>query len=170
MMFQLAFAGKGRIFNWFMNGKQTMTFAPVIAAVAPPLLLFGGLFALAAWLFSDTDKKKAEKAPDNAALLRKPLSNSFNSSGNSGQNPCVPASSIPATTENPVASPIKTITRENMAAIFNHGARKLDRKAAVIALRAFGFGKSAAYEALSPNGRFSSWLHCAPDGKITWKD
>jgi hypothetical protein len=30
-------------------------------------------------------------------------------------------------------------------------------------------GKSAAYAALTPDGRFASWLQFAPDGLITWK-
>src|SRR5271154_6745793 len=32
-----------------------------------------------------------------------------------------------------------------------------------------GVGKSAAYEALSPNGQFSAWLQFAPDGLISWE-
>jgi hypothetical protein len=40
---------------------------------------------------------------------------------------------------------------------------------AVKALKRLHFGKSAAYEALSPNGRFADWLQVAPDGIITWR-
>jgi hypothetical protein len=42
-----------------------------------------------------------------------------------------------------------------MAEIFDYGRRKSDRKAAVTALKALGFGKSAAYQALSADGRFA---------------
>jgi hypothetical protein len=56
-----------------------------------------------------------------------------------------------------------------MAEIFQYGRRKLDRKAAVTALKALGFGKSAAYEALSIDGRFAPRLQFAPDGIIAWK-
>jgi hypothetical protein len=36
------------------------------------------------------------------------------------------------------------------------------------ALKKLGFGKTAAYDALSEDGRFSAWLQYAPDGIITW--
>ena len=67
--------------------------------------------------------------------------------------------------------PIKKpgITREDVATVFQHGARPLTRTAAVAALRKLGFGMTASYAALLPDGRFSSWLQFAPDGKITWK-
>ena len=63
----------------------------------------------------------------------------------------------------------KFITREHMATIFYRGARALTRTEAVEALKKLGFGKTAAYEALLENGRFSAWLQFAPDGIITWK-
>ena len=63
----------------------------------------------------------------------------------------------------------KFVTREDLAAVFQRGARALTRTAAVAALKNLGFGKTAAYDALSPDGRFSAWLQCAPDGIITWK-
>jgi hypothetical protein len=79
----------------------------------------------------------------------------------------------------PVIPPTKTtatipsmnrrfITREHLAVIFKNGACLLDRKTAVAALQSLGFGKTAAYAALSPDGRFSTWLLCAPDGIMTW--
>jgi hypothetical protein len=37
-------------------------------------------------------------------------------------------------------------------------------------LKKLGFGKTAAYAALTPNGRFSTWLQFAPDGIITWTE
>jgi len=57
-----------------------------------------------------------------------------------------------------------------METIFQRGARGLTRIAAVAALKNLGFGKTAAYDALSENGRFSTSLHFAPDGIITWTD
>jgi hypothetical protein len=62
----------------------------------------------------------------------------------------------------------KFVTREDMANIFQRGARALTRTAAVAALKMLGFGKTAAYDALSEDGRFSAWLQFAPDGIITW--
>jgi hypothetical protein len=72
----------------------------------------------------------------------------------------------------PPPSPIKkkVVSREDMATVFQRGAKTLTRTAAVTALKSLGFGKTAAYAALSPDGRFSAWLHCAPDGIITWTD
>ncbi len=69
-------------------------------------------------------------------------------------------------------SPIKKkfVTREDLAKVFQNGTRKINRTAAVIGLKNLGFGKTAAYAALSPHGRFATWLHCAPDGIITWTD
>jgi hypothetical protein len=69
-----------------------------------------------------------------------------------------------------ITPPIKKpgITREDMAHIFHRGP--LTRTAAVAALKKLGFGQTAAYAALLPNGRFSTWLHFAPDGIITWND
>jgi hypothetical protein len=100
--------------------------------------------------------------------------------------PSVPTNSVPTVPKNTVLPPsvipaLKTapeiplpvrkkfITLENMATVFHRGANALTRKAAVAALRKLGFGKTAAYDALSPDGRFSVWLQFAPDGIITWK-
>ena len=64
----------------------------------------------------------------------------------------------------------KFVTREDLATVFHRGARGLTRPAAVAALKRLGFRKSAAYSALSPDGRFSAWLQCAPDGIISWTE
>jgi hypothetical protein len=70
----------------------------------------------------------------------------------------------------PLPAQKKFISREDMAKIFNGGARALTRTGAVTALKSLGFGKSAAYDALSVGGRFSDWLQIAPDGIIAWTD
>lgn len=88
----------------------------------------------------------------------------------------IPLSSAPVPAPKKIAAQIpslrkrKRITRENMATIFRHGSRKLNLTTAVAELKGLGFGKSAAYGALSANGQFSGWLHFAPDGIITWTD
>lgn len=154
-----------------MNGKNFATLSPAIATVAPPLIIIGGLVALAAWLLSGTDKKEPEKAQEKAV----PLPNPLNSGGNSAQNAHIPANSapvaskIPAQPGIPLSAQKKFIVRADMANIFNGGTCRLTRTAAVSALKALGFGKTAAYAALSPDGRFCAWLQCAPDGTITWK-
>lgn len=89
--------------------------------------------------------------------------------------PAVPVQAVtpvpkatPPTPPQPIVK--KFIARADMAVIFENGKRALSRPAAVTALRRLGFGKSAAYTALSPDGRFSGWLTCAPDGIISWTD
>jgi hypothetical protein len=62
------------------------------------------------------------------------------------------------------------ITRKDIETAFQRGARAMTRTEAVEVLKSLGFGKSAAYEALSENGRFSTWLRFAPDGMITWAE
>jgi hypothetical protein len=88
--------------------------------------------------------------------------------------PIPPPSAIPAmriAPQVPLPPPIKKrfITREDLATVFNRGTRSLTRTAAVAALKKLGFGKTAAYAALTPDGRFSAWLQFASDGIITWK-
>ena len=82
------------------------------------------------------------------------------------------AVAIPKIVTQALPSPTKKkfVTREDLAAVFQRGARALTRTAAVAALKKLGFGKTAAYAALTPNGRFSAWLQCAPDGIITWTE
>jgi len=85
----------------------------------------------------------------------------------------VPALAIvPAITSAPklASQPVKRklVTREDLATVFNCGARSLTRTAAVAALKRLGFGKTAAYAALTPDGRFANLLRFAPDGMITW--
>jgi len=89
--------------------------------------------------------------------------------------PVIPPLSVPpspkiSVTQTPPPIKRKFVTREDMAIVFQHGARALTRTEAVAALKNLGFGKTAAYEALLENGRFSAWLQFAPDGKITWTE
>jgi hypothetical protein len=168
-----------------MNAKQTIQ---IIIKIAPPLAV-GALFfyALKEAFSGKAEEKKPEKVPEKATPISPTCLKSVNSGGNSGQKPFIPANpagkttvstplsafpanSVPTVPDNKTQSPRKkAITRENMAEIFYRGGRNLDRKAAVAALMALGFGKSAAYEALSPDGRFSDSLYCTPGGIVTWK-
>jgi hypothetical protein len=70
----------------------------------------------------------------------------------------------------PQSVPKKTITRADMATIFEAGRRSLSRLDAVAALKRLGFGKTAAYSATAPDGRFSEWLVFASDGIIYWAE
>jgi hypothetical protein len=78
------------------------------------------------------------------------------------------ATATPPATPKPIVK--KFITRADMAMIFGNGNRALTRTAAVAALKRLGFGKTSAYSALSPDGRFSGWMVFASDGIIYWTD
>jgi hypothetical protein len=89
----------------------------------------------------------------------------------------VQKASVPAPPPQKIVVPLpqppiknKFVTREDVATAFHHGARVLTRTNAVEALKALGFGKTAAYAALTSGGRFAAWLQCAPDGRIAWTD
>jgi hypothetical protein len=189
--------GKIYFFNHFkfnpnknMNPKQTIPLiatlapvAPVIAPVIPALLVGGVVFLVLKCLLSDNDtEKKPETAPANAEtenrrkeaeisafrqipvkLAAAPVPTVISLFSVPAQAPQETAPQIPLPAQK------KFIVREDLANIFQRGARALTRTAAVAALKNLGFGKTAAYDALSPNGRFSAWLQCAPDGIITWK-
>ncbi len=173
-----------------MNSKQTI---PAIAKIAPPLLLGVVIFSALKWIFSDDDtEKKPEIKPADAGtennrkatvvpvvseLISVPPvpeipAKSAIISAPSATRPFLPpfsAAKIPATQAPP---PIKRkfVTRHDMETIFQRGARGLTRTAAVVALKNLGFSKTAAYDALSEDGRFSDWLQFEPDGIITWTE
>jgi len=91
------------------------------------------------------------------------------------KSPVPPPSAIPAMKIAPQAPPPppvkkKFVTREDLANVFQRGTQSLTRTTAVAALKKIGFGKTAAYAALTPDGRFSAWLQFAPDGIITWAE
>lgn len=167
-----------------MNAKQII---PVVAKIAPPALLGVAIYYGLKWLFSaDNPEKKPETAPTDAGVEhRRKETETVAFRLIPAEIPAKPAAApVPAVIPPfsvPVQVPQKTapqiplpaqkkfIAREDLANIFQRGARALTRTAAVAALKNLGFGKTAAYDALSPDGRFSAWLQCAPDGIITWK-
>jgi hypothetical protein len=162
-----------------MNGKRTVAF---MAAILPFLLIGGLIFLVVKSLISaKATEKKPEIEPMDAGTEnnRKPTVVSVVSEPISVQLvpeiplPAILTDIIPATMDKTQFPPLykrKRITRENMVAIFRHGSRKLNLTNAVAELKGLGFGKSAAYEALSANGQFSAWLQFEPDGIITWTD
>jgi hypothetical protein len=134
-----------------MNAKQTVPLiaaGSVFAAAVPLLLIGGSAIVILAWLFSD-DNKAPTPLPDpqkaNALKI------------------------LPDDPQPPFTDVRRNVTREDLSAIFNNGSRTLTRTAAVSALKQLGFGKTAAYKALSIDGRFASLLQFAPDGIITWQ-
>jgi hypothetical protein len=183
-----------------MNPKQTVpliaTLAPAAPAIVPfiPVLLVGGaIFLVLKCLFSDDEKTKPETMQTNAENQRKetettqkiPMFRTIPAeipakpaivSVPSAQKPFIPQVSvalvptIPVTQTQPSQIKKKFVTRNDLATVFQRGARALTRTAAVAALKNVGFGKSAAYAALTPDGRFSAWLQFTPDGIITWTE
>jgi hypothetical protein len=148
-----------------MNSNKTIE---IIAKVAPPLLLLAivGL-AIKSHLCGEEKKpetKSASKVPTKSAVVPVIPPISF---------PAASISDVPILDDLPLnMAPQKRriVLRGDLARIFRHGVRPLYRIDAVAELQKFGFSKTAAYEALSPEGRFASWLKIAPDGIISWKD
>jgi len=141
------------------------------------LLIGGAIFLVLKCVLSDGDKKKTpETMPAKAENQRKEVEiaqkiPAFRTIP--AEIPAKPAIvSVPYAPKPFIPLPIKKkfVTREDLATIFQDGACALTRTAAVTALKNLGFGKTAAYAALTPDGRFSAWLQFAPDGIITWTE
>lgn len=137
-----------------MNAKQIV---PVIARVAPPILLIVLAGLAIKSLFSGN---AAENQPESTTANGIPQ--------NSPEIPPLSAA-MPKVTVADSQPPVKRrlVTREDLANVFRQGW--LTRPEAVAALKRLGFSKSAAYEALSEEGRFAFLLHFAPDGLIAWR-
>jgi len=56
-----------------------------------------------------------------------------------------------------------------VAEALEYGEHAMTRTEAVAALQELGFQKTAAYKALSQEGRFAELLEHTPDGLIEWK-
>jgi type IV secretory pathway VirB10-like protein len=170
-----------------MNPKQTVPLIATgasLAAVAPALLFFAGVGLTLFWLLSDSKGKKLDTPTDaekgNAAkpALAAPLP-TFTPAPIPPPAPKPAPAPLPTPAAMPPAAPVappsvaprsrRNVTREDLATIFNNGTRGLTRTAAVAALKALGFGKTAAYKALSMDGRFAPCLQFSPGGSITWK-
>lgn len=137
-----------------MNAKQTIPalakFVPVLAAAGPPVLIGLAIGAGLLWLLSRSGET-ASVAP----VLEMPKA------------PEPPLAETPPPPL-PVSRSMR-VRREDVAEALAYGARSMTRQEAVAALQALGFGKTAAYKALSLDGRFAEFLEVAPDGLIEWK-
>jgi hypothetical protein len=187
----VSFVHRGKLsstakFNKIVNTKQTVPLIATLAPLALPVAIVCGIFFALKWVLTDEDKeKKPGAAPADTSI--KPVTIPVSSA----PRVVVPPPTIPNAPQIPSPAlvsaiaphpksitqaspppPIKKsgVTREDVATVFHRGARPLTRTAAVAALRSLGFGRTAAYEALSPDGRFASRLQVAPDGTITWAD
>lgn len=148
------------------------TLAPV-ATLAPPLVL-GGLIGLGLlWLFSEDKEAEAKpKTPEDPA----PFLPVMEAPADPLPVKTTPATAIPeprARAKAPPPAPpatAKRITREDLADALAYGERRFTRKEAVAALEALGFRKTAAYKALSPDGKFADLIESTPDGLVEWRD
>jgi hypothetical protein len=180
-----------------MNPKQTIplavTLAPVIAAA--PAIIIGGAIGLAAvWLLknlldagteaqpatenanTEAGTNPAPQLPESPVIFTNPPKPAVRAELPRAVPVVVPARPVPVVSPSvpsvaPAVPPIskKPVARDDLAKTFNHGALALTRKQAVAALKRLGFGKTAAYSALSPNGRFSTLLDFSVGGIISWK-
>ena len=134
-----------------MNAKETIPalakIAPVLATAGPPALIGVGIGLALLWLLSRDEKKAVEQVQEIP--------------------PASPASS--SEDDIPPAAPVRRIRREDLAEALAYGARPVTRSEAVATLQALGFGKTAAYKALSPTGRFADFINHSSDGMIEWK-
>lgn len=139
-----------------MKPHQTVplavSLAPVIAA-APPVLIGAAIGLGLIWLFSD---KNETETPEH-------LPASPTSAKDSAPSDETPIDSVPLRTSTP-----RRITREDVAEALGYGGRPVLRSDAVAALQALGFKKTAAYKALSADGKFAGLLEHSVDGSIEW--
>ncbi|MFM2294367.1 MAG: hypothetical protein RLZZ350_780 [Verrucomicrobiota bacterium] len=130
--------------------------APVVLALAPlaaaaPAIVIAGAFVCGLiWLFSD-DEKKEKPAPTET------------------QREAPPETKLAAPSPAEALPKAKRVMRDDVAEALAYGAKQLPRKDAVTALEALGFRKTAAYRALSPDGKFASLIEFTADGLIEWK-
>jgi hypothetical protein len=145
-----------------MKPQQT---APLLTALAPaalsvpPVAIVGALLGGLLWLLSSNDKPDQKQAH---AATPSPDPVGFTESKTRAPVPLTPPASAPSST-------IKRVTREDLAEALAYGARQFTLKEAVAALEALGFRKTAAYKALSHEGKFSSLMQLTPDGLVEWK-
>ena len=140
-----------------MKPQQTIPLLSTLGSVAlalPPVAIVGALVCVGLWLLSkdDTANRKAP-APEKASPVPEEIAD---------DEPNTPLASQPSATA-------KRITREDLAEALNYGAQPFSRKEAVEALQSLGFGKTAAYKAVSSDGRFHEFLEYTQDGLIEWK-
>jgi len=162
-----------------MNEKRKIPLIEIILAI----LVIGGLIFLVvkSLISAKATKKKPEIEPTDTGTENNQKATDISVVSEPISVPPEPESHFPTiltdviphtadVAQFPARHKRKRITRENMATVFRHGSRTLTLTTAVAELKRLGFGKSAAYEALSADGQFSAWLEFSPDGVITWMD
>jgi hypothetical protein len=124
-----------------------------LGTAAPPLLIVAAIAGGLVWLFSgkaESGKQKQSEAPQ----------------------PIAPTAKMSERSPGHIDT-LKTlrrqVTRDDLAQALAYGARSMTRQEAVAALQALGFKKTAAYKALSENGRFADLIEHDADGLIEWR-
>ena len=133
-----------------MNPNQTVPLAVALApaaAAAPPILIGAAIVLGLIWLFSD----KEEPSPAQQEEI---------------PNPATPAEDE---SDAPLRAAQRRIMREDLAEALAYGARSMTRQEVVAALQTLGFQKSAAYKAVSAEGRFAELIHYTMDGLLEWR-
>jgi len=125
----------------------------------PSLALIVAIGAGLHWLLSDDDKTE-QKPADVVAPPTKP------SSALAELNMSAAPAFVPRATPSATS---KRVTREDLAEALAYGERSFTKKEAVAALESLGFRKTAAYKALSPDGKFVDLMEITTGGLIEWK-
>jgi hypothetical protein len=89
-------------------------------------------------------------------------------------HPATPAPAVPVAARMPAKLAgfpfiALTVKREDLAAVFENGTKRLTRKDAVAALKARRVKQTTAYNALRDGGRFASLLDVGEDGLLGFK-
>jgi len=146
-----------------MNPNQNIS---TVARIAPPLaLIMLAGFAIKSLFFGESTETKSKIKPAIVPPSNLPVLPIYASAT---LKPSVPVSeNFP---EIPRPQKRRVVLREDLAKIFQYGKRSMYRIDAIAELQKGGFGKTAAYNALLPSGKFAGWLSVAPDGIISWKE
>jgi hypothetical protein len=140
-----------------MKPQETTPLLTALAPAAlltPPVAIVGVLLAVGLlWLFSERDAPEKSAAEAEAPSPDLPPVEQ-------------PKAEAPRVSKRTVAS--RRVTREDLAAALEYGAKPFTRKEAVAALEALGFRKTSAYKALQRGGNFDTFLDFTPDGLIEW--
>jgi hypothetical protein len=172
------------------NKMKPQNTIPLLTTVAPAALAVPPIAVLAAlgvglyWLLSSDEQKPKTQASEAAKPSPSPTPHPVipqpkpapvimpieNAAPVLSSPVPVPARPAPVPSTVPVFSAsARRVTREDLAEALAYGERAFTRKEAVAAIEALGFRKTAAYKALSADGKFGSLIEFTPDGLMAWR-
>jgi hypothetical protein len=154
------------------------TMAPAALAV-PPIAVLAALGVGLYWLLSSDDEPKPKfqntQTPSPLPIIPHPKP-ALVIAPKENAAPVlplpVPVLAEPALVPSPVpvsSATARRVTREDLAEALAYGERAFTRKEAVAAIEVLGFRKTAAYKALSAEGKFGSLIEFTPDGLMAWR-